>query len=97
MDTEYKIERTRTSPGYPIQTPVIDIVEIGNGGGSIAWVDDAGALHVGPRSAGAVPGPAAYGRGGEEPTTTDANLLAGRIDPDYFLGGKVKLAQYSRL
>jgi N-methylhydantoinase A len=89
VDTEYKIERSRTNPGYPIQTPVIDIVEIGNGGGSIAWVDEGGGLHVGPRSAGAVPGPAAYGRGGEEPTTTDANLLAGRIDPDYFLGGEI--------
>jgi len=89
VDTEYKIERSRTNPGYPIQTPVIDIVEIGNGGGSIAWVDEAGGLHVGPKSAGALPGPAAYGRGGEEPTTTDANLLAGRIDPDYFLGGEI--------
>jgi N-methylhydantoinase A len=89
VDTAYKIERSRTNPGYPIQTPVIDIVEIGNGGGSIAWVDEAGGLHVGPRSAGALPGPAAYGRGGEEPTTTDANLLAGRIDPDYFLGGEI--------
>jgi N-methylhydantoinase A len=89
VDTEYKIERSRTNPGYPIQTPVIDIVEIGNGGGSIAWVDEAGGLHVGPRSAGALPGPAAYGRGGEEPTTTDANLLAGRIDHGYFLGGEI--------
>lgn len=89
VNTEYKIEHSRTDPGYPIQTPVIDIVEIGNGGGSIAWLDEAGALHVGPKSAGAVPGPAAYGRGGEEPTTTDANLLAGCIDPDYFLGGEI--------
>jgi N-methylhydantoinase A len=89
VNTEYKIERSRTNPGYPIQMPVIDIVEIGNGGGSIAWVDEAGGLHVGPRSAGALPGPAAYGRGGEEPTTTDANLLAGRIDADYFLGGEI--------
>jgi N-methylhydantoinase A len=89
VDTGYKIERSRTSPGYPIQTPVIDIVEIGNGGGSVAWIDAAGALHVGPRSAGAMPGPAAYGRGGEEPTTTDANLLAGRIDPEFFLGGEI--------
>ncbi len=89
VNTGYKIEHSRTNPGYPIQTPVIDIVEIGNGGGSIAWLDEAEALHVGPKSAGAVPGPAAYGRGGEEPTTTDANLLAGRIDPDYFLGGEI--------
>ena len=90
VETEYKIERSRTNPGYPIQTPVVDIVEIGNGGGSIAWVDEAGALHAGPRSAGAVPGPAAYGRGGEEPTTTDANLLVGRINPDYFAGGEIE-------
>jgi N-methylhydantoinase A len=89
VDTGYRIERSRTNPGYPIQTPVIDIVEVGNGGGSIAWIDPAGAMHVGPNSAGAVPGPAAYGRGGEEPTTTDANLLAGRIDPEYFLGGEI--------
>ena len=75
------------SAGYPIQAPVVEIVEIGAGGGSIAWVDDAGGLHVGPRSAGAEPGPACYGRGGEEPTLTDANLVAGRLDPGYFLGG----------
>jgi N-methylhydantoinase A len=89
ITTEYKIEWTRTNPGYPIKTPVIDIVEIGNGGGSIAWLDEGGSLHVGPQSAGAMPGPAAYGRGGTSPTTTDANLLAGRIDPDYFLGGEI--------
>lgn len=89
VTTDYKIEWTRTNPGYPIKTPVIDVVEIGNGGGSIAWIDDGGSLHVGPQSAGADPGPAAYGRGGTEPTTTDANLLTGRIDPDYFLGGEI--------
>ena len=63
--TDYWIERSRRSAGYPIMVPVVDLVEIGNGGGSIAWVDDFGKLHVGPRSAGAVPGPAAYGRGGD--------------------------------
>ena len=63
-ETDYWIERDRTSAGYPIMVPVVDLVEIGNGGGSIAWVDDFGKLHVGPQSAGAVPGPAAYGRGG---------------------------------
>ncbi len=89
VTTEYRIEWSRTNPGYPITTPVIDIVEIGNGGGSIAWIDSAGSLHVGPQSAGAVPGPAAYGRGGTEPTTTDANLITGRIDPEYFLGGEI--------
>ncbi|MBN9059277.1 MAG: hydantoinase/oxoprolinase family protein, partial [Rhizobiales bacterium] len=71
--TDYWIERDRTSSGYPIMVPVVDLVEIGNGGGSIAWVDDFGKLHVGPQSAGAKPGPAAYARGGIEATTTDAN------------------------
>jgi len=89
ITTDYRIEWTRTHPGYPIRTPVIDLVEIGNGGGSVAWLDETGRLHVGPQSAGAVPGPAAYGRGGTEPTTTDANLLTGRIDPQLFVGGQV--------
>ncbi len=83
------IERDRTSAGYPIMVPVVDLVEIGNGGGSIAWVDDYAKLHVGPQSAGAAPGPAAYGRGGTEATTTDANLWLGRINKDYFCGGSV--------
>jgi len=77
--------------GYPVLTPVLDLVEIGAGGGSIAWVDPGGGLRVGPRSAGADPGPAAYGRGGKEPTITDANLLLGRLNPEYFLGGEFKL------
>lgn len=89
ITTNYKIEHSRTKAGYPIQTPVIDIVEIGNGGGSIAWLDEGGKLHVGPKSAGAMPGPAAYGRGGENITTTDANIITGRIHPDYFLGGEL--------
>jgi len=88
--SDYWIERSQKSAGYPIQVPVVDLVEIGNGGGSIAWVDDFGKLHVGPQSAGAVPGPAAYGRGGENATTTDANLALGRINKDYFVGGEVK-------
>ncbi len=69
----------------------IDIKSIGAGGGSIAWVDDGGVLHVGPESAGAVPGPVCYGAGGTEPTLTDATLTLGYLDPDYFLGGSVKL------
>ena len=89
ITTEYRIEWTRTYAGYPMQVPVVDMVEIGNGGGSIAWLDEGGKLHVGPKSAGAVPGPVAYGRGGTEPTTTDAHLLTGRIDPEYFLGGEI--------
>ena len=77
--------------GYPIRTPVIDLVEIGAGGGSIAWVDPGGVLRVGPQSAGADPGPACYGQGGAEPTVTDANLVLGRLNPGYLLGGDLKL------
>jgi N-methylhydantoinase A len=77
--------------GYPIRTPVIDLVEIGAGGGSIAWVDSGGVLRVGPESAGADPGPVCYGKGGTEPTITDANLVLGRLNPDYFLGGEMRL------
>lgn len=89
IKTDYWIERDRKSAGYPIMVPVVDLVEIGNGGGSIAWVDDFSKLHVGPQSAGAIPGPAAYGRGGGNATTTDANLVLGRINRDYFCGGAV--------
>ena len=87
--TDYWIERSRVSAGYPIMVPVVDLVEIGNGGGSIAWVDDFGKLHVGPQSAGALPGPAAYGKGGVHATTTDANLWLGRINKDFFCGGEI--------
>jgi N-methylhydantoinase A len=77
--------------GYPILVPSVDLVEIGAGGGSIAWVDSGGKLRVGPRSAGAEPGPACTGRGGLEPTVTDANLILGRIDPGGLLGGDLPL------
>lgn len=86
---EYRIERDPFHAGYPIKVPVVDIVEVGAGGGSIAWVDSVGALKVGPQSAGAVPGPACYARGGTEPTVTDANLILGRINEEYFLGGEL--------
>ncbi|MEW6441327.1 MAG: hydantoinase/oxoprolinase family protein [bacterium] len=76
---------------YRVAIPMLDIHTIGAGGGSVAWVDTGAALHVGPRSAGAVPGPACYGRGGTEPTVTDANLLLGFLDPDAFLGGRMRL------
>ena len=75
--------------GLPVKTPVIDIVTVGAGGGSIAWVDDGGLLRVGPQSAGAVPGPACYGRGGILPTVTDAHLVRGTLQADSFLGGKM--------
>ena len=75
----------------PIKVPMIDIHTLGAGGGSIAWIDAGGALRAGPRSAGAVPGPACYGRGGKEPTVTDANLVLGRLNPEYFLGGEIPL------
>jgi len=77
--------------GLPLRMPSTDVKTIGAGGGSIAWVDNAGILHVGPQSAGAIPGPAAYGKGGTEATVTDANLVLGRLNPEYFLGGNVKL------
>ena len=77
--------------GYPVRTPVVDLVEIGAGGGSIAWVDSGGLLRVGPQSAGADPGPVCYGRGGVEPTVTDANVVLGRLNPAYFLGGEIGL------
>lgn len=91
INTDYWLERTDTHEGYPLKVPVVDIVEIGAGGGSIAWIDDGGSLNVGPESSGADPGPACYGRGGTDPTVTDANLLTGRLDPDYFLGGEMAL------
>ena len=77
--------------GFPIRVPVIDIHTVGSGGGSIAYIDAGGALRVGPKSAGADPGPVCYGRGGVEPTVTDANLLIGRLAPDHFLGGRMGL------
>jgi N-methylhydantoinase A len=92
ITTDYRIEYRRDWEGYPIKVPTVDIVEIGAGGGSIAWIDEAGSLRVGPVSAGAVPGPACYGAGGEKPTVTDANLVVGRINPDYFLGGEIKVS-----
>lgn len=87
LNTNYMVERTDLSAGYPIIVPVVDLVEIGNGGGSIAWVDEFMRMHVGPQSAGAVPGPASYGIGGTEATTTDANLALSCINPNYFCGG----------
>jgi len=84
--TEYEVEW-----GVPVSALFIDYTTIGAGGGSIADVDSGGFLRVGPKSAGAEPGPACYGRGGTAPTITDANIVLGRLDPDYFLGGRMKL------
>lgn len=83
---------TKGGDGFKVRMPAIDLVEVGAGGGSIASVDAAGVLHVGPRSAGAAPGPACYSLGGEEPTVTDADLVLGYLDPEYFLGGSMALS-----
>ena len=83
--------RSIKGSGYAVRAPFIDIAEVSSGGGTIAWVDEGGELRVGPKSAGSVPGPAAYGRGGEAPTVTDANVILGRINPEYLLGGKMKI------
>ena len=91
VTTDYKLEWTRINPGYPVKVPVLDIVEIGMGGGSIAWFDKVGTLKVGPVSAGSDPGPAGYGLGGTEPTVTDAKLLTGVLNPGYFAGGRITL------
>jgi N-methylhydantoinase A len=77
--------------GFPIKSSVMDVVEVGSGGGSIAWLDSQKRLHVGPESAGSTPGPVCYRRGGSEPTITDANLVLGRLNADHFLGGEMKL------
>jgi N-methylhydantoinase A len=86
-----RMHEFRQGSGLPVRIPVIDMIEIGAGGGSIAEVDARGLLRVGPRSAGAMPGPACYGQGGTRPTLTDANLVLGYLDADFFLGGKMKL------
>ena len=91
---EYEVDRRyrfKKGSGLPIKVPVIEMIEIGAGGGSIARIDPLGLLKVGPESAGAEPGPACYGLGGTEPTVTDADLVLGYLDPDYFLGGRIKL------
>ena len=86
-----RVHRFKKGSGLPIKAPVIDMIEIGAGGGSIASIDEVGLLRVGPHSAGADPGPACYGRGGTRATVTDANLLLGYYDPGFFLGGRMAL------
>ena len=92
-DGRIKIMNPRDSyvSGHPILVPMIDLVTIGAGGGSIAYIDSAGGFHVGPRSAGADPGPACYGKGGDEPTVTDAQVALGRLDADKMLGGDLPI------
>lgn len=90
-DGEVRRTDSREIEGRPIQLPMVDVHTVGAGGGSVAWMDSGGALRVGPRSAGAQPGPACYGRGGTEPTVTDANLLLGYLDPASSLAGGVSL------
>src|SRR5699024_668959 len=84
VSTDYYIEKNDKNAGYPIKVPVVDIVEIGNGGGSIARIDELGSLKVGPESAGSNPGPVSYGNGGKKATTTDANLYVGRLSDKNF-------------
>jgi N-methylhydantoinase A len=98
LSTEFEVGGQAITPlgegrgsGYAVRTPVIDLVEVGAGGGSEAWIDAGGALRVGPQSAGAVPGPVCYGQGGATPTITDANLLLGRLNAEFFLGGEIRL------
>ena len=86
-----RVKRFRKGSGLPLKVPVIDLIEIGAGGGSIAAMNAMGLLTVGPESAGSVPGPVCYGRGGRHPTVTDADLLLGYLSPDYFLGGEMDL------
>ena len=91
---EFEVDRRyrfKHGSGIPVTVPSIDMIEIGAGGGSIAHLDKLGLLKVGPHSAGSVPGPACYGRGGSAPTVTDANLVLGLLDADHFLGGEMKL------
>ena len=86
-----RVHRFKKGSGLPVVIPVMDMIEIGAGGGSLAWIDELGLLKVGPQSAGARPGPACYGSGGQEPTVTDANLLLGYLNAEYFLGGRMAL------
>jgi N-methylhydantoinase A len=94
LANEFEVARNadlKKGSGLPLLVPVLDMIEIGAGGGSLAYVDSLGLLQVGPHSAGSEPGPACYGRGGDRATVTDADLVLGYLDPDYFLGGRIRL------
>jgi N-methylhydantoinase A len=86
-----RVHDFKRGSGLPARVPSIDMIEIGAGGGSLAWIDERSLLKVGPRSAGAIPGPACYGQGGDQATLTDANLMLGFLDPNFFLGGAMSL------
>ncbi len=91
ITSDYYVGRDRFHAGYPVKVPTIEIAEVGNGGTSIAWIDSVGNLRVGPKAAGAYPGPACYGKGGKEPTVTDAYVVNRLINPEYLLGGEMKI------
>ncbi|MDT7892272.1 MAG: hydantoinase/oxoprolinase family protein [Thermoproteota archaeon] len=91
INTEYFIGRDKFNPGYPVKVPTVEIAEVGNGGTSIAWIDEIGRLRVGPKAMGADPGPACYGKGGDKPTVTDAYVVNRLINPNYLLGGEMKI------
>ncbi|MEM0295597.1 MAG: hydantoinase/oxoprolinase family protein, partial [Candidatus Korarchaeum sp.] len=91
ISAEYHVERDRFRSGYPVMVPVLETVEVGNGGTSEAWIDDVGNLRVGPKAVGADPGPACYGRGGNVPTVTDAYVVNGFLNPRYLLGGELPI------
>ena len=94
VSTEYFIEQDEWNAGYPIRVPVVNISEIGTGGTSIVWIDEAGNFQIGPKAAGARPGPACYGMGGEKATLTDAYVVAGYLNPKHLLGGKLKINKH---
>lgn len=91
LDGDIRLTQQGHIGPYPVAVPMVDMHTIGAGGGSLAYVDDAGLLHVGPQSAGADPGPACYGKGGQQVTVTDANVVLGRLQPDFALGGSLAL------
>ncbi|PVU77835.1 5-oxoprolinase [Sulfolobus islandicus] len=91
INTDYYIGRDKYNPGYPVKVPTLDIVEIGNGGTSIAWIDETNNLKVGPKAAGAYPGPVVYGKGGKDITVTDAYIVCGFLNQEELLGGKIKV------
>jgi len=91
VGADASVSRWMHGTGHPIKVPVIDLAEVSAGGGSIAWIDSGGIMHVGPHSAGAEPGPVSYGHGGKEPTVTDCDLILGYLDPEYFLGGEMTI------